>query len=148
MGTLTESSASELAAAIRDQRVTARDVVEAHIQRHQMLAPHINALAAERFDQARAEAAAADGRIAAAGADETLPPLLGVPFTVKESIALRGMPQSTGLVARREFRATDTAPPVQRLIDAGAIPLGVTNTSELSLWIESTNRLYGCTNNP
>ena len=71
-----------------------------------------------------------------------------MPFTVKESIALRGMPQSTGLVMRRDFRATETAPPVQRLIDAGAIPLGVTNTSELSLWIESTNRVYGCTNNP
>jgi fatty acid amide hydrolase 2 len=37
---------------------------------------------------------------------------------------------------------------VQRLIDAGAIPLGVTNTSELSLWIESFNRLYGSTRNP
>jgi fatty acid amide hydrolase 2 len=148
MGALTESSASELAAAIRDRRVSARDVVEAHIQRHQLLAPRINALAAERFEQAREEAAAADSRIAAAAAEETLPPLLGVPFTVKESIALRGMPQSTGLVMRREFRAAETAPPVQRLIDAGAIPLGVTNTSELSLWIESTNRVYGCTNNP
>ena len=58
------------------------------------------------------------------------------------------MPQSTGLVMRRDFRAVETAPPVQRLIDAGAIPLGVTNTSELSLWIESTNQVYGCTNNP
>ena len=37
---------------------------------------------------------------------------------------------------------------MQRLIDAGAIPLGVTNTSELSLWIESFNRLYGSTRNP
>ena len=122
MGALTESSACELAAAIRDRRVSARDVVEAHIQRHQLLAPRINALAAERFERAREEAAAADRQIAGAGADETLPPLLGVPFTVKESIALRGMPQSTGLTLRRDFRATETAPPVQRLIDAGAIP--------------------------
>lgn len=148
MGALTESSASELATAIRGRQVSARDVVEAHIQRHQRLASRINALAAERFEQARAEADEADRRIASAGPDETLPPLLGVPFTVKESIALCGMPQSTGLVMRREFRAQDTAPPVQRLIEAGAIPLGVTNTSELALWIESTNRLYGCTNNP
>src|ERR1700759_4619080 len=148
MGALTESSACELAAAIRDRRVSARDVVEAHIQRHQLLAPRINALAAERFERAREEAAAADRQIAGAGADETLPPLLGVPFTVKESIALQGMPQWARLVMRRDFRAVKTAPPVQRLIDAGAIPLGVTNTSELSLWIESTNRGYGCTNNP
>jgi fatty acid amide hydrolase 2 len=44
--------------------------------------------------------------------------------------------------------AAQTAPAVQRLIDAGAIPLGVTNTSELTLWIESSNRLYGRTSTP
>lgn len=148
MSVLTERSASELAAAIRRREVSAGDVVEAHIERHERLAPRINALAAERFALARQEAAAADRRIAAAGPDDALAPLLGVPFTVKESIALRGMPQSCGLVARRDYSAPETAPPVQRLIDAGAIPLGVTNTSELALWIESTNRLYGRTNNP
>ncbi len=58
------------------------------------------------------------------------------------------MPQSSGLVAREAFRSTDTAPVPQRLIDAGAIPLGVTNISELTMWIESENRLYGRTNNP
>uniref|UniRef100_A0AAZ3P250 Amidase domain-containing protein n=1 Tax=Oncorhynchus tshawytscha TaxID=74940 RepID=A0AAZ3P250_ONCTS len=58
-------------------------------------------------------------------------PLLGVPFTVKEAFSLQGMPNSTGLVSR-----------------AGAIPLGVTNCSELCMWLESHNRLYGITNNP
>jgi fatty acid amide hydrolase 2 len=148
MSALTERSASQLATAIRARELTAADVVDAHIERHQRLAPRINALAAERFELARQEATAADERIAAATPGELLPPLLGVPFTVKESIALEGMPQSTGLLLRRDYRAAETAPPVQRLIDAGAIPLGVTNTSELALWIESTNRVYGCTNNP
>ena len=77
-----------------------------------------------------------------------LPPLLGVPFTVKESIALRGMPNSAGLLLGAIYRADASAPVVQRLTDAGAIPLGVTNTSELTLWIESANRLYGRTSNP
>jgi fatty acid amide hydrolase 2 len=58
------------------------------------------------------------------------------------------MPLSAGLVARRDYRALESASAVQRLIDAGAIPLGVTNTSELTLWIESDNRVYGRTNNP
>ena len=62
--------------------------------------------------------------MSAARPEEQLPPLLGVPFTVKESIALSGMPQSGGLVARRAYRSPGSAPPVQRLIDAGAIPLG------------------------
>ncbi len=145
---LTERSAVQLAAAIRRGEVSATQVVQAHIDRHRAVAPRINAIVADRFAAALREAEAADQRVAAAGPDDTLPLLTGVPFTVKESIALAGMPQSGGLVARREYRSPTSAPPVQRLIDAGAIPLGVTNTSELSLWIESFNRLYGSTRNP
>lgn len=44
--------------------------------------------------------------------------------------------------------STETAPAAQRLIDAGAIPLGVTNISELTLWVETDNHVYGRTNNP
>jgi fatty acid amide hydrolase 2 len=149
MAPLTERSALDLAAAIRQRQVTAVEVVDAHIERHMRFAPQINALVAERFAAARDEAAAADRRIASSGGGhDGLPPLLGVPFTLKESIALTGMPNSAGLVARTAVRAGDTAPVAQRLIEAGAIPLGVTNTSELTLWIESENRVYGRTSNP
>lgn len=142
---ITTRSAVALAEAIRRRELTAVEVVHAHIELHRRFAPRINAIVAERFDAALDEAAAADARLAS-GAE--LPPLLGVPFTVKETIAVKGMPQSAGLVARRDYRSPANAPTVQRLIDAGAIPLGVTNTSELTLWIESNNRLYGRTNNP
>jgi fatty acid amide hydrolase 2 len=145
---LTERSATSLARAIRSRETSAREVVDAHIAALEQTAPLINALACDRFDAARADADAADLRIAAAPVDERLPPLLGVPCTIKESIALHGMPNCAGLVARSEHRATETAPAAQRLLDAGAIPLGVTNTSELCLWIESENRVYGRTSNP
>ena len=148
MAAITERSAVSLAAAIRARELTAAEVVEAHIARHERAAPTINALAQDRFAQAREEAQAADERVRTAAVPEALPPLLGVPFTVKESIAVAGMPQSAGLVARREWRSELSAPPVQRLLDAGAIALGVTNTSELTLWIESVNRVYGRTRNP
>lgn len=123
-------------------------MVEAHIELHRRLQPTVNAIAADRYAEAREEAAAADRAIATATEDDELPPLLGVPFTVKESIAVRGMPSSAGLAARRDHRCSEHAPAVRRLVDAGAIPLGVTNTSELTLWIESENRVYGRTSNP
>jgi fatty acid amide hydrolase 2 len=145
---LTERSAVSLARAIRAREVTATEVVEAHIALHQQFAPRINAIAADRFDAARDEAAETDELIGSAEPSDALPPLLGVPFTVKESVAVQGMPLSAGLVARRDYRADRNATAVQRLRDAGAIPLGVTNTSELTLWIESNNALYGRTNNP
>jgi fatty acid amide hydrolase 2 len=88
------------------------------------------------------QAGRADERVAAGG---DLPPLLGVPCTVKECFGVEGMPNAAGLVSRRDVRAEATAPAVQRLIDAGAIPLALTNTSELCMWWESTNRLYGRT---
>jgi fatty acid amide hydrolase 2 len=142
---ITSRSAVALAGAIRAGELTAVDVVSAHIELHRRFASRVNALVADRFEAALQEAAAADALVASGG---ELPALLGVPFTVKETIALEGMPQSAGLVARGEYRSTSTAPAVQRLIDAGAIPLGVTNTSELTLWLESHNRLYGRTSNP
>jgi fatty acid amide hydrolase 2 len=143
-----ERSALELARAIREGELTATEVVAAHIERHREAAPSLGAIAADRYEEAHRDAAAADALVARAPDAEGLPSLLGVPFTVKESIALRGMPHAAGLVARGEFRAGESAPAVRRLIEAGAIALGVTNTSELTLWIESGNRLYGRTNNP
>ena len=141
--TLTERSATALARAIRGGEVTSREVVEAHIEVHERAA--LNAIVFDRFEQARAEADEADRRVAAG--EDGLPPLLGVPFTVKESIRLAGMPNSAGVVSRRNYRATENAPTVQRLLDAGLIPLGVTNVSEMTMWIESDNRVYGRTRN-
>jgi len=152
MPALTERSAVDLAAAIHSRKLTASEVVEAHVELLEQANPRLNAVVADRFEQARDEARAVDQRIAkialrTANFDE-LPPLLGVPFTVKESIALDGMPNTAGALARREHRASRTATAVKRLIAAGAIPLGVTNISELTLWIESENPVYGRTNNP
>ena len=143
---LTERSAQELAAAIRSGETTARAVVDAHIELLERVNPRLNAVVIDRFEDARAEADAADARVAAG--EDDLPPLLGVPCTIKESFGLSGLPQCAGVVARREQLCEQAAPAVQRILDAGAIPLGLTNTSELTLWVETENRVYGRTHNP
>ncbi|MGH2839850.1 MAG: amidase [Solirubrobacteraceae bacterium] len=137
----------DLARAIRERELSSREVVEAHIERYERAHARINAIVVDRFDAARADADAADARVAAAIDPSELPPLLGVPCTIKEAIAFEGMPNSAGLVSRSAFRAATSAPTVVRLLAAGAIPLGVTNTPELCLWIETENRLYGRTHN-
>ena len=142
-----QASAIEIAAGIRAGRVSARAVVDAHIELLERVNPAINAVVVPRYEEARAEAEAADALVAAAGDGEELPPLLGAPCTIKESIAVAGMPNCAGVLARRELRAETTAPVAQRLIDAGAVVLGLTNTSEVCLWIESDNRVYGRTRN-
>ena len=143
---LTESAVS-LAARIRRGEVTSRAVVEAHVARAIRVNKTINAIVVDRYDEAIREADAADA-LARTKRPEELAPLHGVPCTVKESFALAGMPQTAGLVARRAYRAPADATVVARLRAAGAIPIGVTNTSELCMWMESNNRVYGRTNNP
>ncbi len=141
-------SARQLAGAIRNAQLSAREVVEAHIRHIEAVNPGLNALVFDRFDRARAEADAADARIASTGDRDSLPPLLGVPCTIKENFEFEGTPQASGLVARRHIVNERDAPTVARIRAAGAIPLGVTNTSELCMWMESNNRVYGRSRNP
>ncbi|APR86552.1 Glutamyl-tRNA(Gln) amidotransferase subunit A [Minicystis rosea] len=145
MDPLLTCSAIELAHKIRRGEVSAREVVDVHIRHVEKVNPSLNAMVADRFAAARDEAGAAD-RAREAGAD--LGPLHGVPCSIKESFALTGMPFTSGLVARRGTIAERDAVGVARLRKAGAIPLGVTNVSELCMWMESNNRVYGLSNNP
>jgi fatty acid amide hydrolase 2 len=146
MVNLLQLSGIELARRIREGDVSSCDVVETHIEEIERVNPRINAVVRDRFEQARLEARHADQRIRTRDA-AGLPPLLGVPCTIKESIALRGMPNSSGVVSRAKLIASKDATVVARLRAAGAIPLGVTNLSELAVWAATFNRVYGRTNN-
>jgi fatty acid amide hydrolase 2 len=144
---LTERSAVELAQAIRSEEVSSREVVEAHIELIERRNPQLNAVVATRLDEARAEADAADEAVRSRRRGRRIGPLHGVPCTIKESFALAGMPNTSGSLDRKGLIAEQNATAVERLIDAGAIPLGVTNTSQLTLWIESENPVWGRTDN-
>jgi len=142
-----------LAARIRAGKVSSLSVVRGYIDRVRAFNGHLNALVAERFAGALAEAAEADARVteahrAGAEAVEALPRLLGVPCSIKEFIAVEGLPWTGGLVRRRDVRAAQDATVVARLRGAGAIVLGTTNVAEGGMWMESDNPVYGRTLNP
>ncbi|XP_042258355.1 fatty-acid amide hydrolase 2-B [Thunnus maccoyii] len=145
-------SATQLAKKIRRREVSSVEVVQVYIDRIQEVNPLLNAMVKDRFAAALQEAAQVDKLIEEeTGGEEVLEdrlPLLGVPLSVKEAFALQGMPHTTGVVSRRGVLSTVDSPPVALLKRAGAIPLGVTNSSELCMWSESHNHLYGITNNP
>jgi fatty acid amide hydrolase 2 len=138
-------SALELAARIRSGDASAVEVVAAHIDRCRVVNPVINAIVADRFADAHKQALEVDA-LRRAGA--ALPPLAGVPFTVKEMIDWAGMPSTFGCTARRARRADRDATIVQRMRAAGAIPIASTNVPEWGLWYETSNLIYGRTNNP
>lgn len=140
-------SASEIARRIRARKLTSRVAVDTHIREIERVNPRLNAIVADRFAVARREADAADALTASTHADD-LPRFHGVPCTVKECFALEGMPNTSGLVARIGTVVTEDATAVARMRASGLIPLGVTNVSELCMWMESDNKVYGRTNNP
>jgi fatty acid amide hydrolase len=138
-------TAVDLASMIRAGTVSSAEVVDAHLSRLEKLNPSLNAVVWPRSEEARAEAKAAD-RLVARG--ESLGPLHGVPVTIKECLDLTGTPSTFGIESRRDHRAKADDPYVARWRKAGAIVLGKTNVSQLLMFLESDNPVYGRTNNP
>ena len=144
---LIDLSVGELLTRLRARTLTCRELVEVHIARTKEVNPKLNALVVDRFAQACTEADAADALYDAAD-HTTLPPLLGIPCSIKEFVALKGMPHTGGVLHRKGVVATQDATVSARLRRAGAIPLGVTNVPEGGLWMETHNLIWGRTSNP
>jgi fatty acid amide hydrolase 2 len=144
---LLTQSALSLAADIKAKKISSRAVVEAHIAQIKCVNPRLNAVVFDRFAEALREADAADALIANTTDPESLPPLLGVPCTIKDTFEFTGMPQVVGMVSRRDVYGQKDSYAVAALRTAGAIPLGVTNTPELAMWYETYNRVYGRSKN-
>ncbi len=138
-------SATALVAAIGRGDLTALDAVEAHIARIERVNPALNAVVVKRYDAARDEARSADARRARG---ENLPPLHGLPITIKECLDLSGTASTFGLPRLTSTIARQDEEHVARLRRAGAIVLGKTNAGQLLLMLETSNPVYGRTNNP
>ncbi|HRI66316.1 MAG TPA: amidase, partial [Polyangium sp.] len=145
---LAATSATGLALLVRRKKVSPVELVDAFIKRIEVENPALNAVVANRFELARDEARAATERVMQTDSPDELPAFWGVPCTIKEGIAVEGMPNSAGVFARRDIRADRDAVVVRRLRDVGAVVLGVTNMAEGGMWLETDNRVYGRTTNP
>lgn len=67
---------------------------------------------------------------------------------LQDCIAMANMRQTAGLVIRKNIVADRDAEAIKLMRSAGAIPLALTNVSELAMWWESSNCLFGTTKNP
>ncbi len=125
--------------------ISATEAVEAHIARIEAVNLRINAVVVPRFEHALREAREADARRARG---DPLGPLHGVPITIKECLDLVGTPTTFGMPSRRNDLPQTNDRYVQRLIECGAIVIGKTNVPQALIYNESSNALYGRTNNP
>lgn len=137
--------AHSLAKLIREKEVSSTEVIEAHLKRIDTVDSAINAMVTVNAEKALLAAKEADQAISRG---DTVGPLHGVPFTVKDSIdtaevlTQRGSPIFQGRIPKED------ATSVARMKQAGGILLGKTNLPEFSYWIESDNLLTGRSKNP
>jgi amidase len=139
------ASATEQAAAIRDGRITSRELLDLFAARIERLNGDINAVVTLDLEAARAEADRAD---AEAARGEWRGPLHGLPITIKDAIEVAGMRSTGGAIELTDHVPATDAPCVARLKAAGAIVFGKTNVPRWSGDLQTFNELFGTTNNP
>lgn len=143
--------ANELVAKIRERQITSESVVQAYIKRIKEVNPILNAVIQDRFEDALKEAKKIEEILNESKSEEELKsryPLLGLPISIKGSLAVKGLSHCSGVIIKKNRIAWSDARTVERVKNAGAIPLLVSNTPEFCLNWETTNKLIGTTNNP
>ncbi|MGH1493266.1 MAG: amidase [Acidimicrobiales bacterium] len=139
-------SVSQIAARVNGGEQSARDVVAHAIAKIEELNPELNAFVAWDGEQALAQAAAVDQRIAAG---EAVGPLAGVPVGVKDLEAVAGFVTTFGSeLHAKDAPAAEDSVLVARMRQAGAIIMGKTNTPEYGHKGATDNVVFGETKNP
>jgi amidase len=145
MNELIDQSVVTLAEAIRQKKVSSREVVSAYLGRIEAVNPRLNAVVRLLPEQALKQAQEADEALARG---QLTGPLHGVPMTIKDSLDTAGVITTGGTEGRRYFVPEQDATVVARLKAAGAILMGKTNTPQLTLNFETNNTIFGRTVNP
>jgi amidase len=136
---------AELAAALRDRRISSRELLGEYLRRVQAINPSINAVVTIDAEGAQDAARRADEATARA---EPTGPLHGLPVTIKDAIATAGIRSTGGATELADYVPAVDPPAIQRLKRAGAIVYGKTNLPRWSGDIQTYNDLFGTTRNP
>jgi amidase len=139
---------TDQAAAIRERRISSRELLEEYLSRIERINPALNAVVTLEPEPAREAASTADGATMTASRSGDLGPLHGLPITIKDAIETAGIRSTGGARELVGHVPVHDAPAVGRLKDAGAIVFGKTNAPRWSGDIQTYNDVFGTTNNP
>ena len=137
--------ATELARLYRARRVSPLDVMTAVLARIDAVNPRLNAYVTVARESALAAARRAT---AALGRARALPPLHGVPVSIKDLTSTKGIRTTKGSKIFEHHVPDTDALIVERLKAAGAIVVGKTNTPEFGAGANTFNAVFGATRNP
>lgn len=139
------SSTTELAAAIQAGQVSAVEVLDAHLAQIEKHNSALNAIITLDAERAQEQAHAADAALARG---ELWGPLHGVPFTLKDALATAGMRTTTGFPPFADYVPQEDSTVAARLKAAGGILMGKTNVATMLADYQTSNPIFGRTNNP
>ena len=142
---LDELTAAEVAAGVRAGDFTATEVARAALDAVESRDPEVQAFLEVSADLALAAAARTDERIAAG---EEVGPLAGVPVAFKDNMHLIGTHTTCASKMLENYESVFTATCVQRLLDAGATPVGKTNMDEFAFGSSTESSAFHPTCNP
>lgn len=139
-------SATALIEAIKQRKLSAVEVMEAHLDRIEKLNPIINGLVQQYTrEECLKKASYADMEVSKG---HPLGKLHGLPVTLKDLHLAKGLISSAGCTGLKGTVAHEDSTIVSRLRKEGAIVVGLTNVSEFYFSYETDNSVYGRTNNP
>lgn len=147
MTTLAELSVNQSIDLLRKKEISSVELTKAYLERIQRYEPVIKAFITLTPELALQQAEAADQKRKNDPQDQ-LSPLLGIPIAIKDVLAIKGIRCTSGSHILENFIPPYTATSVQRLLDAGMVMLGKTNTDEFAMGSSTENSAYQTTRNP
>jgi len=137
--------AIEIAEKVSSGEVSARSVVEHHIETINKIESDVNAFNLVTAEQALIDADEIDSKIASG---ETLGPLAGVPISIKDNLCTRGVETTCSSKILEGWKPPYNATVIEKLKEAGAVIIGKTNLDEFAMGSSTENSAFGPTRNP
>ena len=134
-----------IAGMIRDGKISSTEVLEAYLEQIERVNPRLNAIVTLDAEGARKRAREADQALKRG---ENWGPLHGVPVTIKDNYATKGIKTTNSLPELAGYVPQHDATVVARVKRAGAVILGKTNLPPLGMDTQTRSQLFGITNNP
>jgi chemotaxis protein histidine kinase CheA len=134
------TSATELAAMIRSKKVSAREVMQAHLAQIERVNPAVNSIVTLVADRAMKDAAAADEELAHG---KPRGPLHGLPIAHKDLVETKGIRTTFGSPFFRDHIPNADAPIITLIRQGGALTIGKTNTPEFGAGSHTFNTVFG-----
>ena len=142
---LTRSTAVALLREMNAGTVSAVEVTQAHLDRISRLESKVHAFLHQDAEAALSVARGVDER---RSKGQPLGKLAGVPIALKDVLCTKGVPTTAASRMLKDFRPPYNATVIERLIAAGAVPVGKTNMDEFAMGSSTENSAFGPTRNP